>query len=205
MNDYNSNKAEGPWNPGVVSELPRHYLPLSTMFRPENVAISMAKAQELSDFCGLPDHTLVAFRADRLIVHELLIRVTADIAVPDGSRYADLGINFREIASTIQDQYIAPHRDQLVALLDDIRRDAGHRIRAQLDEGIDEGIFGQASGPLEPEEDRSLLSRILFARQHIRRHRKSHRKTRPKRQSCTGRENPRQLETTRSSVPVATP
>ncbi len=166
MNDYNSNKGEGPWNPGVVSELPRHYLPLSTMFRPENVAISMAKAQELSDFCDLPDHTLVAFRADRLIVHELLIRVTADIAVPDGSRYADLGINFREIASTIQDQYIAPHRDQLVALLDDIRRDAGHRIRAQLDEGIDEGVFGQASGPLEPEEDQSLLSRILFARQH---------------------------------------
>jgi hypothetical protein len=42
------------WNPGLESQLPREYLPLSTVFRAENVSTSIAKAHELSDFCGLP-------------------------------------------------------------------------------------------------------------------------------------------------------
>jgi len=67
----------GAWNPGLESQVPREYLPLSTVFNGENVSTSLAKARELSDYCGLPAHELVAFRADRLIVHELLIAVTA--------------------------------------------------------------------------------------------------------------------------------
>ena len=43
----------------------------------------------------------MAFRPERLAVHELLIRVTADVSVPDGPNYEDLGINFREITETI--------------------------------------------------------------------------------------------------------
>jgi hypothetical protein len=50
------------WNPGLESELPREYLPLATVFRSENVSTSIAKAQELSEYCGLPTHELVAFR-----------------------------------------------------------------------------------------------------------------------------------------------
>src|SRR5664280_36706 len=105
----------GPWNPGLESEVPREYLPLSTIFRSENVSTSIAKAHELSDYCGLPVHELVAFRADRLIVHELLIRVIVSLAVPDGRDYEDLGRNFREIAATILNRYIAPHRDGIGA------------------------------------------------------------------------------------------
>jgi hypothetical protein len=41
--------------------LPREYLPLWTIFRGENVSTSIAKAHELSDYCGLPVHELVAF------------------------------------------------------------------------------------------------------------------------------------------------
>jgi hypothetical protein len=33
------------WNPGLDSELPRAYLPLSTIFRSENVSTGMAKAK----------------------------------------------------------------------------------------------------------------------------------------------------------------
>jgi hypothetical protein len=44
----------GAWNPGLESQLPRDYLPLSTIFRAENVSTSTAKAYELSEFCGLP-------------------------------------------------------------------------------------------------------------------------------------------------------
>lgn len=124
--------AEGAWNPGLQSELPRAYLPLSTVFRSENVSTSLAKAQELSDYCGLPAHELVAFRAERLVVHELLIRLTACLAVPDGTDYEDLGRNFRQIAATILDKYLAPHRDELAQLLERVRGDAAAVIAREL-------------------------------------------------------------------------
>ncbi len=122
----------GPWNPGMRSQLPREYLPLSTMFRRENVTTSIEQAQELSDFCGLPPHELVAFRAERLIVHELLIRVTADLAIPDGPQYEDLGISFREIASIILKKFIAPHREELICLLDELNNKAAIKIASEL-------------------------------------------------------------------------
>jgi hypothetical protein len=96
------------WNPGLESQLPHDYLPLSSIFRAENVSTSIAKANELSEFCGLPAEELVAFRVERLIVHELLIQVTTGIAVADGRDDEDLGRNFREIAATILNRYIRP-------------------------------------------------------------------------------------------------
>src|SRR5664280_1785039 len=108
------------------------YLPLSTMFMSENVSTSITKAHELSDFCGLPVHELVAFRAERLIVHELLIRVTAGLTVPDGTNYEDLGKNFRKIASTILNQYITPHREELAQILEQLRSAASAMIAQEL-------------------------------------------------------------------------
>src|SRR5262249_15644215 len=108
--------ADGAWNPGLESHLPGAHLPLPPVFRAENVSTSAAKAYELRDYCGLPAHELVAFRPERLIVHELLVRVTSSLSVPDGPDYEDLGRNFRRIAATILDQYVAPHRAQLTEL-----------------------------------------------------------------------------------------
>ena len=122
----------GAWNPGLESELPREYLPLSTMFKSENVSTGIAKARELSDYCGLPVHELVAFRDDRLIVHELLIHVTTSIGVPDGRDYEDLGRNFREIASTILNRYIAPHREELAQVFEQLRNAASAMIEREL-------------------------------------------------------------------------
>lgn len=122
----------GAWNPGLESELPPEYLPLSTIFRSENVSTGIAKAYELSDYCGLPVHELVAFRADRLIVHELLIHVTTSVAVPDGRDYEDLGRNFREIAATILNRYIAPHRAELAQLFEQLRSAASAVIEREL-------------------------------------------------------------------------
>ncbi|HEY6701983.1 MAG TPA: hypothetical protein VI137_14430 [Pseudolabrys sp.] len=51
----------GAWNPGLESQLPREYLSLSTIFRNENVSTSIAKTHELSDYCGLPMHELIAY------------------------------------------------------------------------------------------------------------------------------------------------
>jgi hypothetical protein len=120
------------WNPGLQSQLPREYLPLSTIFCAENVETSVAKAYELSDFCGLPADELVAFRVERLIVHELLIHVTTGIAVPDGRDYEDLGINFREIAATILNRFIAPHREDLARIFEQLKQKASDIIEREL-------------------------------------------------------------------------
>jgi len=122
----------GAWNPGLESQLPREYLPLSTMFKSENVSTSIAKAQELSDYCGLPAHELVAFRAERLIVHELLIHVTTSISVPDGGDYEDLGRSFRKITTTILNRYIAPHRAELAQVFERLRSAASVMIEREL-------------------------------------------------------------------------
>ena len=99
----------GPWNPGIESTVPRRLLPLVTLYRPENVFGGLADALELADLTGLEAEELVAFRPQRLALHELLVRVTADLSVPDGPRVEDLGINFRAMTSTILARYIAPH------------------------------------------------------------------------------------------------
>ena len=122
----------GPWNPGLESELPREYLPLSTIFRSENVSTGITKAHELSDYCGLPVDELVAFRAERLIVHELLIHVTTSVAVPDGRDYEDLGRNFRKIASTILNRYIAPHQAELTQVFEQLRSAASVIIEREF-------------------------------------------------------------------------
>jgi len=122
----------GPWNPGIKSTLPSEYLSLSTMFRPENVFTSIETAGELSDFTGLPIQQMVFFRPERLIVHELLIRVSADIFVSDGSRYEDLGVNFRAVVDTILDKYINPEMDQIVARFD--------RLKAQVESMVEQEL-----------------------------------------------------------------
>src|SRR5712675_1062485 len=122
----------GAWHPGLESELPRELLPLATVFRRENVTTSLAEALELSDYCGLPPQDLVAFRPERLIIHELLVRVTAGVAVPDGTDYEDLGRNFREIASTILNKYIDPRLDDLKRLFEEKRSAASVVIAREL-------------------------------------------------------------------------
>jgi hypothetical protein len=120
------------WNPGLESELPREYLPLSTVFRSENVSSGIAKAHELSEYCGLPAHELVAFRPDRLIVHEVLIHVTTGISVPDEYEYEDLGRNFREIAATILNRYVEPHREELLHRFEQVKAAALAVIEREL-------------------------------------------------------------------------
>jgi len=115
MTDNPQDAEFGPWNPGIKSQLPTALHPLLTIFRPENALISAGEARELADFTGLDLFELAAFRPERLAVHELLIRITADFSVPDGPNYEDLGISFRDIAGTIlsgltESQWEAVHR-----------------------------------------------------------------------------------------------
>ena len=122
----------GPWNPGIESQVPRRLRHLVTVFRPENAFADYAKAQELADFTGLAVTELVAFRPQRLALHELLVRVTADFSVPDGSRIEDLGINFREIVRAILARDIAPRLHVLAATYEAARRRLAAKIDAEL-------------------------------------------------------------------------
>lgn len=122
----------GPWNPDIKSTLPSQYLPLSTMFRAENVTTSIEEAGELADFTGLPMQQLICFRPARLVVHELLVRVSADIFVSDGSRYEDLGVNFRTVVTKILADYIEPQMPQIVASFEQMREQCRERTTSEL-------------------------------------------------------------------------
>lgn len=124
----------GPWNPGIHSKLPRRLVPLSTIFRPENVFTSVEYAEELRGLTGLPLEDLAIFRPTRLVVHELLIRVTADISVPDpeAASIDELGINFRRMTRAILDKYIVPHMHEIVGAYDALRRALFPIIEAEL-------------------------------------------------------------------------
>jgi hypothetical protein len=132
MSPDDDTQVHGPWNPGIQSQIPRELRHLSTIFRPENVSTSIAAATEIQGLTGFSPSELVAFRPQRLALHELLIRVTADFAVPDGSRIGDLGINFREIASRLLDRYLLPEMDAITAAYDRTRRELRHAIDAVL-------------------------------------------------------------------------
>jgi len=67
-------EAAGPWNPGLLSQIPREWRSLSTILRPENVATGLAAAEELQSLTGFSLSELVVFRPQRLALHELLIR-----------------------------------------------------------------------------------------------------------------------------------
>jgi hypothetical protein len=124
----------GPWNPGIHSALPRRLVPLSTIFRPENVFTSVEYAEELRDLSGLPLEELAIFRPTRLVVHELLVRVTADLSVPDpeAASIDELGINFRRMTQVIFGKYIVPHLPEIVAAYDALRRALSTLIDAEL-------------------------------------------------------------------------
>ena len=142
----------GPWNPGISSQLPREYIPLETLFRPENVLTSVAQAHELSDFCGLSVYELVEFRPERLIVHELLVRVTADLAVPDGSDYEDLGINFRSMVAVIYERSIRPHGEELTHMYRELR----HQIEVRISDELTITLFPSIASTRAMQPPRSL-------------------------------------------------
>ncbi len=146
------NEIIGPWNPGIKSTLPSNYLPLSTMFRPENVTTTYETVTELSEFTGLPIQQLVCFRAERLVVHELLIRVSADIFVSDGSKYEDLGVNFRKVVGTILNNYIQPHMAEIIHRFYEMQQ----QVKLAVDLELSRVLFAEPVIPSENEKTSSF-------------------------------------------------
>ena len=122
----------GPWHPGIRSPVPEELRQYCTVLRPEHVFTTLRKASELHDFTGLEVSELVAFRPQRLVLHELLIRVTADLSVPDGQKVEDLGINFREMTRVILARHVEPHMNAIIASYEEMRRQLTQLIEAEL-------------------------------------------------------------------------
>ena len=122
----------GPWNPGLSSQLPSAARRLATVYRPENIRGSLEEAMERSAFTGLEPEDLVAFRPERLAVHELLIRVTGNFSIPDGKRYADLGINFRGVVDTILKRDIQPAMPAILERFDALNAEFSVEIESEL-------------------------------------------------------------------------
>jgi hypothetical protein len=124
----------GPWNPGIRSELTRELLALSTIFRPENVFHDLTRAMELRDVTGLPLEALAIFRPERLTLHELLVRVTADYEIPDpeDASVGSLGLNLRRIAQTLAERAVEPKRSEIDELYRQTRSDLEAFIRSEL-------------------------------------------------------------------------
>jgi hypothetical protein len=156
--DMDSEKNAGPWNPGVLSQLPKHLRPLSTIFRAENVFTSIAAADELQALTGFGLNELVVFRPQRLVLHELLIRVTADFAVPDGSQIGDLGVNFRRIASRILTRYLEPEMEAITQAYDQARLRLTDAVAAALS-AVVPGL-APIVAPAVPKPRRRLLSLV---------------------------------------------
>ena len=156
MNRVNdgSGRSPGPWNPGLRSPLPRAVQPLCTLFRPENAFTSLAEVRELSDFTGLPEVELVAFRPRRLAVHELLIRVAANLSIPDEEDTDALGVNFRRIARTIEERCFDSMSDALEADYEALRA----RVLARTSAAIDEVLAALETSPPAPR--RGLRARL---------------------------------------------
>ncbi len=146
----------GPWNPGLSAQLPSALLPLSTVFRPENALVSADEARELSGFTGLPVFDLAAFRPERMIVHELLVRLTADFTIPDGPKYEDLGVNFRAIASTILTRHLTPRTAEICGAWEAYRQEASELIDREL-----RAILFADTAPTEKKGGDGWIARLL--------------------------------------------
>jgi hypothetical protein len=134
------------WHPGLQSDIPQALWPLVTLYRSENATVSYTVARELADLTGLKVLELVAIRPERLVVHALLVRVTADLSVPDGPDYEVLGINLRGMADTIYRSHMQPEMASIVALFESEKDKAASYIAEQLADKAYWRSSGQSSG-----------------------------------------------------------
>jgi len=133
------------WNPGVLSRIPPEFRLLETIFRAEHVFPSPDLVEDFARMTGLPCEELVMFRPARLALHEVIVRVTADIAVSEGASEEQFGQNFRQIALKILGDYVAPRMPEIAQLHAELRERAGAQVRAILGARL-----GPAAEPTPP-------------------------------------------------------
>ncbi len=156
MANDKTHAASSAWNPGIESEIPSAFRDLETIYDPANVFTSLDEVNELAAETGLSPEELISFRPHRLVLHELIVRITADIVVLEGETEEDLGINFRNIARHIFSKYVIPGLMQIEHGFDTMRTKIEDMTLHELDSALQASPV-QASSP-------SFWSRLLGAR-----------------------------------------
>jgi hypothetical protein len=147
------------WNPGITSQIPESLKPQITLFRAENATVDYQRARELADFCGLSVNELIALRVERLVVHELLVRVTSDLTVPDGPNYEDLGINLRAMVAALY-EYTLPEIPAMQKAFDEEQL----VIRQFIESEIQTRLFKRPATADNTKSDASWLQRLFGGR-----------------------------------------
>lgn len=145
------------WNPGIESEIPPALRELETIYDPANVFTSLAEVNELATETGLSPEELTSFRPHRLVLHELIVRINADIVVLEGENEEDLGINFRNIARIIFSKYVIPRLMQIEHGFDTMRTKIEDMTKRELAAALRQDRPARAARP-------SLWARLTGAR-----------------------------------------
>ena len=111
-------------------------MPRVTLFDPRHSFVSWEDAQALSEGTGLKPQELAVTRPERLALHSVLIRVTAQLYVPDGPNYADLGISLRDMAAEIYNGFTVSEMNAIVAAYEAVRRETVQVVTDLLEKEV---------------------------------------------------------------------
>jgi len=121
------------WHPGIETEIPQEFRTLETIYDPELVFTTVEEVEELSRETGLKPVELVCFRPHRLAMHDLLLRVNADILITEGEKEEDLGINFRKVTNDIYDNYLKEKLPEIETAYQSMSEELEIRINRELE------------------------------------------------------------------------
>jgi len=122
------------WNPGIETQIPYELRELETIYHPDNVSSGIDEINQLALETGLSPEELVVFRPDRLALHELIVRITADIVILEGKHEEDLGLNFRRVVHTIMDGYLTPHLEEVEKTFQTLYKQVRNMVNQELSE-----------------------------------------------------------------------
>ncbi|WP_261843634.1 zeta toxin family protein [Aliamphritea ceti] len=142
------------WSPGLDAELPKDLLDQETIFLPEHTDSNFRDVMEWVDQTGMAAGDLVAFRPARLALHELIVRVTADLQVMEGETEAALGINFRIIVTDIFEHFIQPKLPDICNQFETLQRSIEQSVKGILTEQL-------TASPVQAEQQKSGWRRWL--------------------------------------------
>ena len=142
------------WSPGIETKIPPEYRLLETIYDTKNVSSNIDEIAQMAQETGLSHEELVVFRPERLALHELIVRVSADIVVLEGEHEEDLGIRFRVIANNIMSHYVVPRLEECDVIFNDLYQQA----RTMVDNELSQTLFAPAQDGSKTKP--SLLSRF---------------------------------------------
>ncbi len=143
------------WNPGIETQIPYELRELETIYHPANVSSGIDEINQLALETGLSPEELVVFKPDRLALHELIVRITADIVILEGKHEEDLGLNFRRVVHKIMDDYLTLHLEEIGKTFQMLYE----QVRGMVNQELSASLFPDAEARVKPKT--SMLGRLF--------------------------------------------